>query len=139
LGFSFGSLPSRGAPVPDEPMNSVRPSGKVMSRPLARIRPSFARYPDTTITVPTLIESRAMPLRCSVFGVPPSTIQISLFPSAALFSMWIQACGLIHSIFVTGPRSVTGALASNSAEKAWWARTGTVAATAMMAPRIQPL
>ena len=41
--------------------------------------------------------------------------------------MWIHACGLIHSIFVTGPRSVTGALASNSAEKAWWATSGTLA------------
>ena len=35
--------------------------------------------------------------------------------------MWIHACGLIHSTLVTGPRSVTGALASNSAENAWWA------------------
>ena len=33
--FSVGSEPSFGAPVPDEPMNSLRPSGKVTSRPLA--------------------------------------------------------------------------------------------------------
>ena len=38
--------------------------------------------------------------------------------------MWIHACGLIHSILVTGPRRVTGAFASNSAENAWWARSG---------------
>ena len=34
--FSVWSEPSFGAPVPDEPMNSLRPSGKVTSRPLAR-------------------------------------------------------------------------------------------------------
>ena len=39
---SVGSLPSLGAPVPDEPMNSVRPSGNVRSRPFARRVPSFA-------------------------------------------------------------------------------------------------
>ena len=55
------------------------------------------------ITVPILIESRVMPLRCSVFGVPPSTIQISLLPSFVFDSMWIHACGLIHSTLVTGP------------------------------------
>ena len=32
---SEGSAPSLGAPVPDEPMNTLRPSGKVTSRPLA--------------------------------------------------------------------------------------------------------
>jgi len=35
FGMSVGSAPSFGAPVPDEPMNSLRPSGKVTSRPLA--------------------------------------------------------------------------------------------------------
>ena len=35
FGISVGSAPSFGAPVPDEPMNSLRPSGKVTSRPLA--------------------------------------------------------------------------------------------------------
>ena len=33
---SVGSAPSFGAPVPDEPMNSLRPSVNVTSRPLAR-------------------------------------------------------------------------------------------------------
>jgi len=33
--FSEASAPSLGAPVPDEPMNSLRPSGKVTSRPFA--------------------------------------------------------------------------------------------------------
>src|SRR5687768_8990641 len=75
-----------------------------------------------------------MPLRCSVFGVPPSTIQTSFLPSLVLLSMWIQACGLIHSTLVTGPRSVTGALASNSAEKAWCASSGTLAVKSAAAP-----
>ena len=39
---SVGSRPSRGAPVPDEPMNSLRPSPNVMSRPFALFEPSFA-------------------------------------------------------------------------------------------------
>ena len=39
---SVGSRPSRGAPVPDEPMNSFRPSRKVRSRPLPLFEPSLA-------------------------------------------------------------------------------------------------
>ena len=35
--FSVGSRPSRGAPVPEEPMKILRPSVKVTSRPLARL------------------------------------------------------------------------------------------------------
>ena len=31
--------------------------------------------------------------------------------------MWIHECGLIHAIFTTVPRSLTGRLASNSAAK----------------------
>ncbi len=33
--FSLASAPSFGAPVPEEPMNTFRPSRKVTSRPLA--------------------------------------------------------------------------------------------------------
>ena len=39
---SVGSRPSRGAPVPDEPMNSFRPSRNVRSRPFALFVPSLA-------------------------------------------------------------------------------------------------
>src|SRR4051794_30632055 len=42
LGGSVWSAPSRGAPVPDEPRKSVRPSGNVMFRPFARRVPSLA-------------------------------------------------------------------------------------------------
>src|SRR5262249_50551037 len=39
---SVGSLPSRGAPVPDEPRKSFRPSGNVRSLPFALSEPSLA-------------------------------------------------------------------------------------------------
>ena len=39
---SVGSLPSSGAPVPEDPINSLRPSGNVISLPFARSEPSFA-------------------------------------------------------------------------------------------------
>ena len=58
------------------------------------------------------------PRRRIAFGAPPSTIQASVSPAALTTSMWIHECGLIHSIFVTVPRSCTGEFASNSAEKA---------------------
>ena len=38
-----GSLPSAGAPVPDDPMNSFCPFCRVKSRPLPFSEPSFAR------------------------------------------------------------------------------------------------
>ena len=41
--FSEVSFPSFGAPVPDDPMNSLRPSGNVRSRPFARFDPFLAR------------------------------------------------------------------------------------------------
>ena len=41
--FSVGSRPSAGAPVPDEPRNSFRPSGRVRSLPLPLSEPSLAR------------------------------------------------------------------------------------------------
>ena len=54
----------------------------------------------------------------SVLGVPPSTIHDSVVPSSFVTSRWIQACGLTHSTFVTGPSKKTGRLGSNSAPKA---------------------
>src|SRR5262249_22643183 len=53
---------------PDDPTNSFLPSGKVMSRPLALLLPSFARYPSTTTTVPSSSVVRVKPRRNSVFG-----------------------------------------------------------------------
>src|SRR5262245_45135734 len=69
------------------------------------------------------------PRRSSAFGAPPSTAQVSTFPSGPFTSMWIQECGLLHSILMTVPLIVTGLFASNSAANEWCARIGTAAAT----------
>src|SRR5712691_5303604 len=73
---------STGAPVPDDPRNSLRPSAKVMSRPFPRLDPSFARNPSTTISAPTGSDSLVKPRRYNAFGGPPSIIQRSTVPSA---------------------------------------------------------
>src|SRR5262245_39219516 len=118
-GFSIG------APVPEEPRNSVRPSGSVRSRPLARREPSLARYPSTTMTVPGSSASLVKPRRNSTFGVPASMAHCSTLPPAEGTSMWIQTWGLTHSILLTTAFSnLTGLLASNSAAKAWCADVG---------------
>src|SRR5262249_5579844 len=75
-----GRLPSSGAPVPDEPRNSVWPFGSVRSRPFARSDPSFDWYPSTVICVPVFSESFVKPRRRSVFGVPASIIHSSTVP-----------------------------------------------------------
>src|SRR6266404_1727108 len=73
------------------------------------------------MSVPTFSELRSMPARNRVLGGPASTIHSCSLASAATTLRCIQACGLIHSILVTLPRSSTGDLPSNSAAKAWWA------------------
>src|SRR5882672_980550 len=110
---------SSGAPVPDEPTNSFFPSGKVMSRPLARSEPSFAWKPSTMILMPTGSEFLLQPRRISAFGAPPSTAHRSTFPSGPVASMWIQECGLVHSTLKTVPLILTGLFASNSAANEW--------------------
>src|SRR5215510_4976509 len=82
-----------------------------------------------TSTVPTFSDSRVMPRRSSVFGVPPSTIHSFFVPSGSVTSMWIHACGFTHSTFVTGPFRRTGLFGSNSPPKAWCPRTGAIAAS----------
>src|SRR5262245_31532256 len=92
-----------------------------------------------TSSVPAVSESRVMPRRSSVFGVPPSTIHSSHFwpavnwhacgPSALGTSMWIQACGFTHSSLTTLPLSSTGRFGSNSPPKAWCPTSGTPAST----------
>src|SRR6267378_138298 len=127
---------SYGAPVPDEPTNSFVPSGKVMSRPFARGEPSFAWKPSTVISMPGGSEFLFQPRRSSAFGAPPSTAQRSTFPSGPFTSMWIQECGLLHSILTTVPFILTGLFASNSAANEWCAVTGAAAATSSAAPAI---
>jgi len=57
------SLPSLGAPVPDEPTNSRLPSANVSSRPLPLSDPSFARNPSTTSSAPCGSEFFVKPRR----------------------------------------------------------------------------
>ena len=85
--YLFGSPRlSLGAPVPDDPMNSRLPSGRIMSAPLARLAPFFARYPSMVISVPGCSDALVKPRRTSVFGVPPSIIHLVTVPSAFLTS-----------------------------------------------------
>src|SRR5947207_9976174 len=79
--FSLASLPSFGAPVPDEPRNSLLPFAKVTSRPFPFIDLSFARKPSTKISVPGSSEALVNPRLSRLFGGPPSIIQRSTLPS----------------------------------------------------------
>src|SRR6202140_312483 len=87
------------------------------------------------MTVPANSDCLLKPRRSSALGAPASTIQFSTLPSGFLMSMWIHACGLIHSIEVTVPVNFTGFWASYSAANEWCAMTGT-AARRRPAPRI---
>src|SRR2546425_2966149 len=58
------------------------------------------------------------------FGAPASTSHVSTLPSSVFTSRVIQLWGLIHSIFFTVPRNVTGFVLSYSALNAWCATTG---------------
>src|SRR5438552_1949918 len=64
-----------------------------------------------------------------LFGGPHSIAQLVTAPSAPFTSITIHEWGLVHSIFVTVPRSVTDCLMSNSAAKAWCANNGAAAST----------
>src|SRR6266568_8576205 len=75
--------------------------------------------------MPGLMMSFENPRRNRLDGLPASTIHFSTLPSGFLTSMWNQEWGLIHSTLVTVPSNVTGFFASNSAENAWCATTGT--------------
>src|ERR1700693_2751462 len=72
---------SYGAPVPEEPRNNLRPSGRVRSLPLHRCEPSFAWYPSTRTSVPGSKDSFVKPRRNRTLGVPASTAQFSTVPS----------------------------------------------------------
>src|ERR1700733_8910929 len=84
--------------------------------------------PWTMILVPSGSEFLFQPFRSRTDGDPPSTDQCWTWPSAPLTSRYSQECGFTQSILTTVPSSVTGLLASNSAEKEWWAKTGNAAA-----------
>src|SRR5437870_11207509 len=75
----------------DPPRKIRRPSLNVMFEPFARFIPFFARYPSTVSSVPTCRDSFVKPRRSRMFGLPPSTIQLSTLPSEPITSMWIHA------------------------------------------------
>src|SRR5688572_17895774 len=77
----YFSGPSFGAPVPDDPMNSRLPPGRIMSAPLARLAPFFALYPSMVTSVPASRDRLLKPRLTKVFGVPPSIIQRVTVPS----------------------------------------------------------
>src|SRR5438874_11097317 len=79
------------------------------------------------ISVPAGSEFFVQPRRNRAFGAAASIIQGVTLPSSPLTSMWIHACGLVHSIFVTVPSNLTGLFASNSAANAWCAGSGAAA------------
>src|SRR6516164_7018204 len=74
------------------------------------------------ISVPAGREFLVQPRLSKALGGPPSIIQLTTCPSGPLTSRWIHTWGLIQSILLTVPRSLTGLLASNSASKEWWAQ-----------------
>src|ERR1700704_5535563 len=81
---------SSGAPVPDEPANSLCPSGSVTCPPLAVFDPFFAAQPSTMTTVPTGIEFLFHPRRIMEFGAASSMDQLLTWPCAFLTSMYIH-------------------------------------------------
>ena len=116
-----------GASPPDEPANTLRPSGSFATRMLQVFEPSFASAPSMVIGSPTSrtpCSSRsasgcwAPHLRTASAGLPAIVLHIEVHPD----------CGFPHSSFVTAPVSVTGLFISNSAAKEWWAWTGSAAA-----------
>src|SRR5579862_9591593 len=81
------------------------------------------------MSVPTSRDRLVNPRRSMILGLPHSTIQLVTVPSGFFTSMWIHACGLIHSMSVTLPSSLIGLRWSNSAWNAWCAHAGAEAAS----------
>ena len=123
-----------GAPMPEEPTKSFLPSGNVMSRPLARLAPSLAwkpstriRYRGQRILVPAAAKQR---VRRAALDHPALDL-----PSASFTSMWIQECGLIHSIFVDRATQLDRALGVEFGRKRVVRNHGTAAAAKERGPR----
>src|SRR5262249_61618766 len=66
-----------------------------------------------------LVQSRLT----SIAGAASSTSQLATLPAVLFTSIKQRACGLIESIFVTGPVRVAGLFLSYCAANEWWART----------------
>ena len=70
-----------------ERSSNVRPSGSVISPPLALCVPPLAAKPVTWITVPIATMLLLKPRRSSTFGLPASIIQVSTLPSGPFTSI----------------------------------------------------
>src|SRR5215510_5955008 len=117
--FSYGFGPS----PPDDPANTLFPSLSVTLVAFRRLEPSLASDPLTVTFSPTLRSFLVQPRLISIAGAANSTSQLTTLPAASLTSMKKRACGLIQSIFVTGPVRVAGLFLSYCAANEWWAST----------------
>src|SRR4051812_44466139 len=70
---------------------------------------------------PGLMKPGLTPLRMSDVGVLASKLHFSTLPPASVASRKNHECGFSRRTCVTTPRTVIGALASNSAAKEWCA------------------
>src|SRR5262245_55023687 len=71
----------------------------------------------------------------SIAGAASSTSQFTTLPPASFTSMKKRACGLIQSIFVTGPEIVAGLFRSYCAANEWWARSSPDPMPAIIEPK----
>src|SRR6516165_4243511 len=70
--FYCGCFGGAGLSPPEDPANTLRPSGSFTRRALHVFEPSFASTPSITIWSPIFNESLVQPFRVSVLGGPPS-------------------------------------------------------------------
>src|SRR4051794_23774460 len=103
---------------PGDPTNSRLPFARTKFRPTALFVASFAAYASIVTSVPIGMEFLVMPWRISEFGLPPSIIHSTTWPSGPFTSRWNQECGLIISHLTMMPFSVRGFFTSNSDENA---------------------
>src|SRR6266571_7441165 len=76
-----------GAPSPpDDPANTLRPSGNLTLRAFAVLEPSFAIEPSTVTWSPAFSESFLQPCFSSTGMAPSSKFQLVTFPLASLTS-----------------------------------------------------
>src|SRR5205809_4128049 len=81
-GFSYrwGGFGAVGLSPPEEPANTLRPSGSLTRRALHVFEPSFASTPSMVIWSLGFKELLLQPFRVSVFGGPPSHCQCCRLP-----------------------------------------------------------
>src|SRR6267142_349706 len=75
-----------GASPPEDPANTLRPSGSLTMRALQVFEPSFASTPSIVISSLGFKEFTLQPFRVSVFGGPPSHCQCCRLPCSSFTS-----------------------------------------------------